>query len=166
VIIRDYRAEDCRALVDLFTDTVRRIAIRDYSADQVAAWAPAPPCYTRFAPRFTAKPSFVAELDGVIAGFSDMEPDGHIDLFYVHADHQGKGVATALLIHIESKARKAGLFRLYSEISFTARRFFEKRGFVVLAQQEVPVGDQVLTNFRMEKPLTMSNMLTVTTRRD
>ncbi len=153
MVIRDYRAEDCQALADLFTDTVRRVAIREYTPAQIAAWAPRPPDYARIASRLAARPTFIAELDGVIAGFSDLEPDGHIDMMYVHADHQGEGVATALLAHIEDKGRQACLSRLYSEISLTARRFFLRRGFVVIARQEVPIRGQILTNFRMEKQL-------------
>lgn len=152
-VIRGYRVEDCRALADLFTDTVWRIAIRDYAPAQIAAWAPVPPDYARFASGLAARPTVVVELDGVIAGFSDLEPDGHIHMMYVHADHQGKGVASALLSHIEAKARRQGLLRLYSEISLTARRFFVRRGFVILTQQEVLLRGQVLTNFRMEKQL-------------
>ena len=112
-----------------------------------------PPDYGRVAPGFAARPTFIAEIDGVIIGFSDLEPDGHIHMMYVHADHQGKGVATTLLGYIEGKARQAGVSRLYSEISLTARPFFDRRGFIVLAQQEVPLRGQTLINFRMEKQL-------------
>jgi putative acetyltransferase len=153
VLIRGYRPQDCRSLADLYTDTIRRVASSDYTPAQIAAWAPIPPDYARIAPGFATRPTFVAELDGAIAGFSDLEPDGHIHMMYVHADHQGQGVATALLAHIEGKARQAGLSRLYSEISLTARPFFLRRGFTVLARQEVPLRGQSLSNFRMEKPL-------------
>lgn len=39
LILRDYRSEDCDAIIDLFRDTVHRINIADYITTQVEAWA-------------------------------------------------------------------------------------------------------------------------------
>lgn len=154
VAIRGYRFEDCRALADLFTDTVRRIASRDYPQAEIEAWAPDPPEYSRFAPRLAGRPSYVAEIGQKIVGFSDLASDGYIDMMYVHADHQGQGVATALLAHIKAEAIRRHLRRLHTEASLTARPFFMRHGFSVLARRAVPLRGQLLTNFRMEKRLT------------
>jgi putative acetyltransferase len=40
IIIREYRSSDLTALIQLFRDSVRSIARRDYSERQVLAWAP------------------------------------------------------------------------------------------------------------------------------
>ncbi|HTX06424.1 MAG TPA: GNAT family N-acetyltransferase, partial [Steroidobacteraceae bacterium] len=88
-----------------------------------------------------------------IAGFSDLEADGHIDLLYVHPDFQRRGVARALLEHIESAARERSLLRLYTEASITARPVFEARGFRVIAPRTVTVGGESMINYRMEKGL-------------
>jgi GNAT superfamily N-acetyltransferase len=80
-----------------------------------------------------------------------LEANGHIDCFYTHASHQGQGIGTALLGAIESKSKELGLVRLFTEASITARPFFESKGFVVLAQQEVECRGQRFVNFRMEK---------------
>ena len=53
--------------------------------------------------------------------------------------------------HLVCEARAAGAESLYAEVSLTARPFFERKGFAVEAQQEVPVGKQRLTNFRMRR---------------
>ena len=42
---------------------------------------------------------------------------------YVHAQYQGKNVASALLAHLESVARSLGIQELYTEASVTARMF-------------------------------------------
>jgi hypothetical protein len=42
-----------------------------------------------------------AEVEARIAGFSDLAPDGHVDMLYVDPDFQRRGVARALLEHIE-----------------------------------------------------------------
>jgi len=95
----------------------------------------------------------VAEIGGVLVGYTDLEPNGHLDRMYVHADFQRVGVATALLSTAEAAAKEGGLTRLYSEVSITARPFFERRGFRVIAAQTVTSNGQEYLNYRMEKRL-------------
>ena len=151
--IRLYRPADLDAVMDLFRESVRRVAIRDYSQAQVEAWAPDRPDRERWAERRASRPTWVAEIDGTIAGFTDLEPDGHVDMMYVHPDHQGKGIATGLLKTVESEAARLGLGRLYTEASITAKPFFERKGFHVIAPQTVSLRGMDFLNYRMEKRL-------------
>jgi len=137
----------------LFIGSVRKVASRDYDPDQIMAWAPDVLDRDRWLARQGSRPTWVATISGEIAGFSDLEPDGHIDMMYVHADHQGRGVAKSLLLHIERVARVQGLGRLYTEASITARPFFERHGFGVISAQEVERRGQRLINYRMERRL-------------
>ena len=41
--IRNYAPEDCLILARLFYDTVHTVNARDYTPEQLEAWAPAPP---------------------------------------------------------------------------------------------------------------------------
>ncbi len=43
--------------------------------------------------------------------------------------------------------------RLHTEASITARPFFERCGFLLVAEQTVALRGQQFVNFRMEKPL-------------
>jgi putative acetyltransferase len=43
---------------------------------------------------------FIAETDGVIAGYSDLQSSGLIDHFFCHHNYQGCGVGKALMSHI------------------------------------------------------------------
>lgn len=81
ITIRPYRPDDVAALIGLFRRAVREIAVRDYTQMQVRAWAPDAIDHTAFARRRESKSTWIAELAGTIAGFSDLEPDGHIDSF-------------------------------------------------------------------------------------
>lgn len=153
MIIRRYVSDDLDGLIALFHASVRRIAIKDYTEDQVKAWAPDEPDRERWALRRASRPTWVAEIDGALAGFSDLEPDGHVDMMFVHPDHQGRGVAGALLRQVEAEAARLGLDRLFTEASITARPFFERKGFRVIAAQTVSVRGQEMVNYRMEKPL-------------
>ncbi|MBA4191138.1 MAG: GNAT family N-acetyltransferase, partial [Planctomycetaceae bacterium] len=92
-------------------------------------------------------------FDGQAIGFADLEPDGHIDRFFVHADHQGCGVGSTMMKSLVAEAMRTNCQRLFAEVSITARPFFERHGFTVLAEQEVVVRGVALTNYRMERHL-------------
>src|SRR5471030_3463667 len=100
--IREYRDSDCAALADIFQRAVREIARKDYSPMQVVAWAPEMRDIEAFAAGRTAKPTFVAEYDGQVAGFTDLDGDGHIDMFFVNPDFQRRGVGSAMLRFLRS----------------------------------------------------------------
>ena len=151
--IRPYRPADRDRLIDIFRGAVRDVAIRDYSEAQARAWAPDSIDADAFGRRRADKPTFVAIIEGEPAGFSDLEPDGHIDMLFVHARHQSRGVARALLEHVEALARRENMPRLHTEASITARPVFERHGFRVLARQTVAHDGEAMINYRMEKPL-------------
>jgi putative acetyltransferase len=153
ITIRSYSAPDAAIVTRLFQAAVRSIAARDYSPEQIRAWAAAISNEEAFGRRCESKSTWVAEVAGRIAGFSDFERDGHIDMLYVHPDFQRRGVARALLRHVEERARALDLHRLYTEASITARPVFEAMGFLVLRLQTVTVDGVMMTNYRMEKPL-------------
>lgn len=153
IAIRDYRDEDTEAIMRLFHDTVHAVNGRDYSPEQVAVWAPAAMDRARWAASLARKRTFVAEEEGTIVGFAELEGDGHVDRFYCHKEHQGQGVGTRLLATIEAEARRLGCPHLFAEVSITARPFFERRGFRVLAEQTVLLAGVAFVNYRMEKRL-------------
>jgi putative acetyltransferase len=151
--VRNYAPGDIDALIDLFRSSVRIVAGRDYTQDQVTAWAPDEIDRIAWAARCANWQTFVAELQNSLVGFASVEPDGHLDMMYVHPEHQGKGIASALLEHVEQFAHRHGLARLYTEASITARPYFEHRGFRLIASQVVSARGQDFINYRMEKQL-------------
>lgn len=153
ISLRSYRPSDALALLELFRDTIRRINSRDYNAEQIAAWTSDDIDSHAWAARFESRFAIVAEIADQLAGFTELEPDGHIDRFYVSADHQGVGVGKALINAIVAEAERAGMTRLSLEASITARPFFASQGFSIIAQQTVVVRGIEFVNFRMERRL-------------
>jgi len=151
--IRPYAAADLDALVALFRASVHAVARRDYSPEQVLAWAPGEVDRTAWALRLAASTTWVAALGDRSVGFINLEPDGHIDMLYVDPGYQGRGIASALLGRVERAASTRGLRRLFTEASISARPFFEHRGFHLIAAQTVARRGQELTNFRMVRTL-------------
>ena len=72
---------------------------------------------------------------------------------FVHKDLQGQGIAKALLTEIENKASIQQNDLIYSDVSITAKGFFEKHGFDVEKQQMKKSKKKELINFRMTKTI-------------
>ncbi len=151
--IRNHTSEDGTVLLKLFHDTVRNVNIRDYSQEQVEAWAPINFDLARWESRVKNYKIFVAEDSKGIAGFAELDANGHIDCFYVHHERQGHGVGRLLIESVEQEALNQELSKIFAEVSITAKPFFEHSGFIVLTEQQVEIRGQKLTNFRMEKQL-------------
>lgn len=151
--VRLYRPTDTSALARLFTDTVRAINSADYLPEQIAAWAPEPPDPDHWRDQLDSRIAFVAQHNAEIIGFVTFEANGHLDHLYVHHRFQKRGVATALYQRVEQEVRSTGFNRLFTEASISARPFFERIGFRVIAPQTVQHRGASFTNFRMEKIL-------------
>lgn len=152
-IIRPYIDNDAADLIALFTETVRRINIRDYTPEQIAVWAPKEADHVAWKERFSRCMTLVAEDERGIAGFGQLEVNGHIDCFYVAHDRIGSGIGSMLLRAIEQRAHELGIGMLYTEASITARPFFARRGFRTVQEQSVVRKGIALKNFLMEKDL-------------
>lgn len=150
--IRPYLPSDADATADIFLRAIREVAAKDYSPGQVNAWARIDD-RARWAIRRSSRPAWIAELEYKPVGFTDLVPDGYLDMMFVHPEYQGLGVASLLLDQVEQKARELGLDRIHTEASITARPFFERRGFRVVKSQQVEKRGETLSNFLMDKSL-------------
>jgi GNAT superfamily N-acetyltransferase len=152
-MVREYRPNDLEAVVLLFQRSVREVASRDYSPAQISAWAPEPPDLEAWARRLGTGGVFIYERNDQIAGFARVDDTGCVDLLYVHPEVQRQGVARALFDRVISWAVSRGIRHLRSEVSITARPFFESRGFRLVRQQVVERRGVSLHNFRMERDI-------------
>lgn len=146
--LRDYTITDCAELARLFYDAVHTVNARDYSREQLDAWATGEVNLEAWNQSFQAHHTVVAELDGQIVGFGDMEETGYLDRLYVHKDYQRRGVATAICDALEENAKAA---EFITHASITAKPFFEKRGYTAHREQQVERRGVWLTNFVMKK---------------
>ena len=151
--IREFKQGDEKELYGVFYNTIRKVNIGDYSEEQVAAWAPDDIDMDFVSRKFRDIDPFVAVKDGRIIGYADIQADGYIDHFYCHYQFQGQGVGRSLFSTLENKAKESSIVSMYSNVSITARPFFEAMGFSVEKEQLVTVGDQQLKNYRMVRSL-------------
>ncbi|HEY9767721.1 MAG TPA: GNAT family N-acetyltransferase [Coleofasciculaceae cyanobacterium] len=153
--IRLFQPEDTEQIAWLFHNTVRKINIQHYCLEQVTAWSPDDIYFRNWLTVCSDRFSYVAEQDGKIVGFGELEANGHIDCFYIHYQHQRQGIGSSIYQAIEIKARELNLLCLFTEVSITAKPFFMSRGFTVIKQQQVLCRGQTFSNYLMEKLLTI-----------
>ncbi|OUL34438.1 GNAT family N-acetyltransferase [Nostoc sp. T09] len=154
--IRLFQQQDAEQIAQLFHETVREINISDYSNNQVKAWAPDNIDFRNWAKVCSERFTYVADDRGVIAGFGELELNGHIDCFYCHKNYLRMGVGSKIYSAIEAKADELGINRLYVEASITAKPFFLHMGFSIITEQQVERRGEVFVNYVMEKFLISS----------
>lgn len=155
IIIRIALDTDKIELRSLYRNTVLTINRRDYSQEEVEDWASCGDDLSKIGEMIKTH-YFIVAVDQLsqIVGFSSITPQGYLHSMFVHKDFQGKGVATILLKEIERYAVSVGITRITSEVSITARPFFEKRGYMVEVEQKRRANQLCLTNYWMAKELT------------
>lgn len=145
--IRKYKKGDCQEIAVLFYNTVHCVNAKDYTEEQLHAWATGEVDLDAWEQSFLAHETFVAVSCGRIVGFGDIDRTGYLDRLYVHKDFQGQGIGTALCGALE---KAAGGSRITTHASVTARPFFEHRGYRVLSEQQVERRGVLLKNYVME----------------
>lgn len=155
VRIREINAEDLEAIVALFKETVRHVNAKDYTSEQLLAWAPHQIHHTD--ERWQSilnNIAYLAEINGIVVGFTDMTIEGYLDRLFVHKDYQGRYISMMLLNKLKSVALKKGIKKITAEVSITAKPLAERLGMHVIKEQNKPrPGGVTLTNFLMEKQL-------------
>ena len=149
--IIEYSSCRAREVAELFYSSVHSIDPNIYSEEQKAAWAPRPINYNKWLVRLGVTRPFLLIINDQVAGFIELEPDGHIDCTYVSPDFQRKGVAKALLNHVIGVAKDANVEKLYVEASVVAKPLFESFGFTVQRKNKVIRNKVVLVNYSMHK---------------
>ena len=152
-MIRRYRSGDHLAIAGICRNAIHRLAAKDYTASQLEAWCGTKTDEEAWRRRCELKQPFVKELNGRVAGFIELDPDGHIDCTYVDPDFARRGVMSEIMEAVKDEARALGLTRLFAEVSITARPFFEKHGFHHVQDNEVHIEGETLVNFIMECPI-------------
>jgi len=149
MIVRKFRKGDEQEIWKLFYNTIHIVNIQDYTKEQVAAWAPDDFDINIAIKKYREIRPFVAIHNGKIIGYADIQSDGYIDHFFCHHEFQGKGVGKILFSVLENEAQKKGVLSMYSNVSITAKPFFEAMGFKVEKEQLIQLKGQQLKNYRM-----------------
>lgn len=150
--IRPLVEGDISEMQQLFRSTVLNVNLRDYTNEEVMDWASCGDDVAHWKDLLSQN-CYIGAFDerDRMAGFSSMNKKGYLHSMFVHKDMQGKGVATQLLEEVEKMAVTYGVTEITSEVSLTARPFFERKGYKVVKSQKCRANKLMLTNFVMRK---------------
>lgn len=156
MIIRQATTDDVNEIKDLYYNSIVSVAARNYNPEQITAWASTANKPEAFVSRIKEQVFLVAENEiNKIIGFASLSKNGYLDLLYTHKNFQRQGVATALLKEILAAASALRIRLISTEASITAKPFFEKNGFTLVTQQTVFINKIALTNFKMQKKISV-----------
>ena len=133
--LRTYTVGDAEATLRVFLRAVRETARAHYSPDQIEAWAADHGDLDSWAAARAAAHTYLAIIGDRVAGFTDLDDSGYIDMLFVEPDFGRRGVASALLAHVIALGRARGLPALTTFASLTSQPVFERLGFVITGQR-------------------------------
>ena len=153
ISVRIAGLNDLSDIKELFVNSIRETCRNDYSKEQIDKWCLSVENTERWRNYILQQYFLVAIMNDKIVGFASLENSGCLHLLYVHCQFQNKGIAGILLAGIEKEAVKKDFSIICSEVSITARPFFEKKGFIVKKEKIKLIGKVEIMNFIMEKKI-------------
>lgn len=150
--ISNYDKKYLKQIVELFINTIHNINKKDYSKEQLNAWANPKYDLKTWEKRFEKSKPYLCILEDEIVGFCEYY-DGYIDCFYVHYEYQNCGIGKLLLTHILELAKNNKIDKIKVDASITAKPFFEKFGFKEVRKNLVKRENVELVNFSMEREI-------------
>lgn len=154
MIIRDAKPGDTEAACDVVHRAIADLCSLDHEGDPATldAWLAnkTPKAFAEWAAS-DRHIALVAELHGRIAAYGLLNRGGTVALLYVAPEARFQGASRALLAEMEMRGRELGLSALKLSSTATARRFYERCGFVLAGPPEPGFG--VSTCYPMVKQL-------------
>jgi len=150
VNIRRATIEDTDQIRQLYYDTINKINVIDYNRDQIKLWSSGYLKIDRWKKNISEQYFIVSETGNIITGFASITEKGYLDFMYVHKDHQGKGIASAMLTELEIFADSLNINDIWAQVSITARPFFKRKGFTITREfitkiEGVEFADAIMT---------------------
>ncbi|KIC03117.1 hypothetical protein OA88_04895 [Flavobacterium sp. JRM] len=151
--LRKATISDLKEMQELYIETIKHVCKNDYNSAQIDVWISGVKNTERWVDVINTQFVLLAIIQDKIAGFGTLKDGNYIDFFYIHKDFQRQGIADKLLTELELEAKKQHTKTITSHISITAKPFFEKKGFIIKAEQKnIRLGVELI-NYKMEKQL-------------
>lgn len=145
---------DIPELKEMYKATLRAVNSADYTPEEIEDWASCGDNTAHLTDLITNLYFLVAlNENNQIIGFTSIQTDGYLHSMFVHKDYQRMGVASFLLSKAEEYAIENQIKTITSEVSITAKPFFERKGYQVVEEQKRQANKLCLTNYWMKKEL-------------
>lgn len=134
LVIRAACLDDAAAISTLVQRTVRISNGKDYPANSIELIV-ANFAADKVGERMAERDVFVCEQGDRVVGTIALGGD-RLRTLFVDPDLQHTGIGARLVDHLEAHARKAGVRELTLSSSLTARGFYERMGYRLIALEE------------------------------
>jgi len=151
--IRQAELKDIEAISKLYYDTIVTVNVKDYSDEQILAWASTFNNEEGWVRRMEEQSFCVATEGTKILGFASLDTNGYLDLLYVHKDHQHQGIGSKLLAEMERIGKEEEFDEINVQSSITAQPFFEAHGFNITGEKHKLVNNVPFTNTILVKKI-------------
>ena len=151
--LRPFLLSDTPALAHIFRDSIEVLAMDDYDDAQLAAWIAQADDEIAFGKKLAASLTLVASVTKAPAGFASLKGADRLEMLYVDPSAARQGIGGQLCDALERLAQARGVKKLTGDISDTALRLFEKRGYSAERRNTMPLGDVWIGNTTMTKEL-------------
>jgi len=150
-MLRPFNLEDAESLAGVYRDAVRTLGPQAYTQQQVDAWALYPDDMGEFRGRLSRGLTLVAEEEGRVLAFGQLEPDDHLAFLYCAGRSCRKGIGSEIYHALEAHAFQKGVAQIHTEASRISRPFFAKHGYVLVEVERVVRFGIEFERFRMTK---------------
>jgi putative acetyltransferase len=151
--LRKATISDLKEMQELYIETIKHVCKDDYTPSQINVWISGAKNTECWIDVINTQFVLLAIIQDKITGFGTLKNGDYIDFFYIHKDFQRQGIANRLLTELEFEAKKQHSKVISSDVSITAKPFFEKKRFIVKAEQRnIRLGVELI-NYKMEKQL-------------
>ena len=122
---------DAQRVADIFSSSIRELAIGHYNEVQIASWSGGFGA-DRILDQIRGGGVYVAELEGEVAGFVEINlTTGEVEMVFVDPRFARQRIGSAMLRHVEQLAADAGVSALHLRSSLNAIPFYESQGYVI-----------------------------------
>ncbi|WP_185154360.1 GNAT family N-acetyltransferase [Fulvivirga sp. M361] len=142
-------AQDISEIQGLIAGTIESTCKDDYDRKQLDVWVSSIKNKRRWNSVLEKQFALVATADDKIVGFASLENGEYLDFLYVHKDYLRQGIANKLYEELKTESERLGHNTMTSNVSKTARSFFECKGFKVIHENKHVIDAVEINNFHM-----------------
>ena len=149
--LREADYNDLEEMKGLFLGVIKNFCKSDYNEKQTEAWASTAKNKKRWESMLKNQYVVIAEINSKIVGFGSLHKGNYIDFMYVHKDFLRRGIASKIFECLQNKSSELGFTKLTSDVSKTARPFFETKGFSIIKENKNLINDVEIINYHMSQ---------------
>ncbi len=148
---RQANLNDLEEIQELFVETIKSTCKNEYNKQQIDAWVSSVENKERWKSILANQYFLIAEINNKMVGYGSLENGNYLDFMYVHKDFLRKGIANLIFEKLKAKSLELGFEKLTSDVSKTARPFFETKGFKVIRENKNMMKDVEIINYHMSQ---------------